>query len=219
MRLAARAVFLPAAAALALSLGGCATSRHALAPEPPPPQNYFSPDSVGASIRRVALLPLYNAAYPDSYLRTMDETFEAELTKKALFEVVSVSRGEMEALFGSRQFPSTDTLPADALTRLRKTFGVDGVVFTDLTHFSPYRPVSMGVRTKLVDVNTGKIRWAFDYVYDAGNSAVAEAAKRYQVLSSDPRQPLATDGGSILLSPSRFAKYVASETFASLTHE
>ena len=77
----------------------------------------------------------------------------------------------------------------------------------------------MGIRTKLVDVTTGKIRWAFDYVFDAGNSSVAEAAKRFQVLYSDPRQPLTTDGGSILLSPARFAKYVACETFASLTHE
>jgi hypothetical protein len=204
---------------LSLQLTGCAAKRHALAPPPPPPQNYFSPDQAGASMRRVALLPLHNTAYPDHYLRAMDQTFESELTKKALFEVVSVSRGELEALFGDRQLTSTDTLPADVLTRLRKEFGVDGIVFTDLTHFSPYRPVSMGVRTKLVDTVTGKIRWAFDYVYDAGNSSVAEAAKRYQVLYSDPRQPLSNDGGSILLSPSRFAKYVACETFASLTHE
>jgi hypothetical protein len=77
----------------------------------------------------------------------------------------------------------------------------------------------MGVRTKLVDASTGRIRWAFDYVFDAGNASVAEAAKRYQLLYSDERQPLTTDGGSILLSPSRFAKYVASETYASLTHE
>jgi hypothetical protein len=77
----------------------------------------------------------------------------------------------------------------------------------------------MGVRTKLVDASSGKIRWAFDYVFDAGNTSVAEAAKRYQLLYSDPRQPVTTDGGSILLSPSRFAKFVACETFASLTHD
>jgi hypothetical protein len=215
MRHAARVLI----AALALVHSGCITKRHALAPPPPPPQNYFSTDNFGMPMRRVALLPLFNGAYADHYLRALDETFESELTKKALFEVVRVSRAEMETLFGARQIPSTDTLPSDALTRLRTRYGVDGVVFTDLTHFSPYRPVSMGVRTKLVDITTGKIRWAFDYVFDAGNSSVAEAAKRFQVLYSDPRQPLTTDGGSILLSPARFAKYVACETFASLTHE
>ena len=206
-------------AALALLAAGCATRRVALAPPPPPPQNYFSPETTGAPIRRVALLPLFSGSHPDHYLRAIDETFESELTKKALFEVVRVSRSELETLFGRRQVDSTETLPADALPRLRKQFGVEGVLFTDLTHFSPYRPVAMGVRTKLVDVATGKIRWAFDYVFDAGNTSIAEAAKRYQLLYSDPRQPVTTDGGSILLSPSRFAKYVACETYASLTHD
>jgi hypothetical protein len=219
VRNAPRLLFLTFAAALTCVFSGCVTKPVVLAPPPPPPQNYFSPQVEGAPIRRVALLPLCNASYPDHYLRALDETFESELTKKALFEVVSVSRADMERLFAERQFASTSTLPADTLTKLRQRYGVEGVLFTDLTHFSPYRPVSMGIRTKLVDVSTGKIRWAFDYVFDAGNSSVAEAAKRYQVLYSDPRQPLSTDGGSILLSPARFAKYVASETFASLTHE
>jgi len=205
--------------ASALLATGCATRERRLAPAPPPPQNYFSPDTQGTAMRRVALLPLHNAAHPDHYLRALDETFESELTKKALFEVVRVSRSQMETLFARRQWESTEMLPANALEQIRNQFGVEGVLFTDLTHFSPYRPVSMGVRTKLVDAATGRIRWAFDYVFDAGNSSVAEAAKRYQLRYSDPRLPLTTDGGSILLSPARFAKYVASETFASLTHE
>lgn len=206
-------------AVLALAAAGCATRRVAIAPPPPPPQNYFSPDAAGTPMRRVAMLPVYHISYPDHYLRTLDETFEAELAKKALFEVRPVSRSQMEVLFGQRQLESTDSLPADALMRLRKLTGAEGVLFTDLTHLSPYRPLSMGVRTKLVDAATGKIRWAFDYVFDAGNTSIAEAAKRYQLLYSDQRQPLKTDGGSILLSPARFAKYVACETYASLTHE
>jgi hypothetical protein len=205
--------------ALAVLVAGCATRRTAIAPPPPPPQNYFSGETHGAPIRRVALLPLHHVSYPDHYLRSLDEIFESELAKKALFEVVPVTRSGLEALFGHRQLESTEKLPADALQRLRQQFGVEGVVFTDLTHLSPYRPIAMGVRTKLVDASSGKIRWAFDYVFDAGNASVAEAAKRYQLLYSDERQPLSTDGGSILLSPSRFAKYVACETFASLTHD
>jgi hypothetical protein len=96
---------------------------------------------------------------------------------------------------------------------------VEGVLFTDLTSFSPYRPLSMGIRAKLVDVATGKIRWAFDYVYDTGHGSVATAAKKFQMQYSNEHQALTSDGGSILLSPSRFAKYVASETYASLLAE
>ena len=214
-------VFRALACVLALFPSGCATLKMAIAPPPPPAPlpNYFSPATSGEQLRRVALLPLHSEAYPDQYMRRLDATFHAELTKKALFEVVPVSRAELEAIFGERQFSSTDELPADALKRLRERCGVDGVLFTDLTHFSPYRPVSMGVRTKLVAVSTGQIRWAFDYVFDAGNSSVAEAAKRFQVACSNEHQPLTTDGGSILLSPARFAKYVANETYASLRQE
>jgi hypothetical protein len=204
-----------ACVALALLLGACAT-RMASAPPPPPPQNYFAPDEQGPSMRRVALLPLYNDAYPDRYLGDLDATFTSELTKRAIFEVVPVSRSQMESLFGERHFCSTTPLPAGAMAKLRDHFGVDGVLFTDLTHFSPYRPVSMGVRTKLVDVVSQDIRWAFDYVFDSGNSSVAEAAKRYQIQYSNEHRPLSTDGGSILLSPTRFAKFVANQTYGSL---
>ncbi len=211
----ARLFLAVAAAAMGVLLGACTTPRRAAAP-PPPPQNFFSPATEGAPMRRVALLPLWNEKLPGEYLRDVDAAFAAELTKKALFEVVPVSRAQMETIFGERQLSSVDALPAEALARLRTTYGVEGVLFTDLTSFSPYRPLSMGVRAKLLDVTTGKIHWAFDYVYDTGNASVATAAKTYQRKYSNEHQPLTSDGGSILLSPSRFAKYVACETYASL---
>ena len=207
------------AAILAVLSGGCATLKQAGVPVAPPPQNFFAPATPGEQLRRVALLPMHSGTFPDQYVRALDAAFLSELSKRGLFEVVPVSRAQMEALFGERQFSSTEILPADVLTRLREQCGVDGVLFTDLTHFSPYRPVSMGVRTKLLAASTGQIRWAFDYVFDAGNATVAEAAKRFQIACSNEHQPLTTDGGSILLSPTRFAKYVANETYASLRQE
>ena len=209
------------AAVLAVLSGGCATlglTRTEVAVAPPP-QNYFAPEKAAGQFRRVALLPMYSGNFPDQYVRALDAAFLLELSKRGLFEIVPVSRAQMESLFGERQFSSIETLPADALKRLQERCGVDGVLFTDLTHFSPYRPVSMGVRTKLVAVTTGQICWAFDYNFDAGNAAVAESAKRFQMTYSNEHQPLASDGGSILLSPMRFAKYVANETYASLRQE
>jgi hypothetical protein len=205
-----------ASAVLCLPFSACVTSRHAAAPPPPPPQNYFAPATAGVPMRRVALLPLWNEKLPGEYLRDVDAAFSAELTKKAIFEVVPVTRSQMESICGERQLSSVEALPAEVLARLRTHFGVEGVIFTDLTSFSPYRPLSMGVRAKLIDVTTGQIRWAFDYIYDTGNDSVATAAKKFQLRYSNEHQPLTSDGGSILLSPSRFAKYVASETYGSL---
>lgn len=200
----------------ALLLSGCASLRKTTVKPPPPPQNYFAPDTDGTPMRRVALLPLWSERVPAGNLRDLDAAFAGELSKKALFEVVPVSRSRMESLFGQPQFASTEALPADLLEKLREQFGVEGILLIDLTHFSSYRPVAIGVRTKLLDVTTGDIRWAFDYVYDSGHPAIAEAARRYQLQYSNEQQPLKSDGGSILLSPTRFAKYVAAETFGSL---
>ena len=147
-----------AAAVICLPFSACMTSRHASAPPPPPPQNYFAPATEGAPMRRVALLPLWSEKLPGEYLRDVDAAFSAELTKKAVFEVVPVTRSQMESICGERQLSSVEALPEEALARLRARFAVEGVMFTDLTSFSPYRPLSMGIRAKLIDVATGQIR-------------------------------------------------------------
>ena len=214
--IAARRLVALVVAGFSLLLSGCITMPYALVR---PPQNYTAPPTERAPLRRIALLPLWSEKLPGDYLRELDAAFSTELTKMALFEVVPVSRGQMEAAFGERQLASIDALPAKTLSSLREQFAVDGVVFTDLTHFSPYRPLSMAVRAKLVDATTGEIRWAFDYVYDTGNTGVAEAAKKFQRHHTNEHQPLSSDGGTILLSPSRFAKYVASQTYAGLRPE
>lgn len=207
------------AALAALVLTGCQTGKKAVTfVKPPPPQNYFSGEPIGIPIRRVALLPIFNDKYPQEQLRELDAAFGAELTKKSIFEVVSVSRSSMEGFFGQRQLASVENLPADLLAKLRERYGVDGIVFTDITHYSPYRPLAIGVRAKLLDASSGEIRWAFDYIFDSGNPTIAQAAKTYQARFGRDNLPLAGDGGTVLISPARFAKFVANQTYVSLNN-
>ncbi len=202
---------------VSLLFGGCQLGKKAVTfVKPLPPQNYFSGEPIGIPMRRVALLPIYNDKYPIEQLRVLDAAFNAELTKKSIFEVVPVPRSSMESLFGLRQLASVENLPADLLEKLRDRFGVDGIVFTDITHYSPYRPLAIGVRTKLVDASSGEIRWAFDYIFDSGNPAIAQAAKTYQTRYNGDNLPIAGDGGTVLISPTRFARFVANQTYVSL---
>lgn len=213
--------FFPAAvcaAAALLLLPGCQTGKKSVTfVKPQPPQNYFSGEPVGIPIRRVALLPIFNEKYPQEQMRELDAAFNAELTKKSIFEVVPVSRSSMESFFGKRQLASVENLPPDLLDKMRDRYGVDGIIFTDITHYSAYRPLAIGVRAKLVDATSGEIRWAFDYIFDSGNPAIAQAAKTYQARYSYDNQPLQGDGGTVLISPARFAKFVANQTYVSLT--
>jgi len=95
-------------------------------------------------------------------------------------------------------------------------YDVDGVLFTDVTHYSPYRPIAIGVRCKLVDVHTGIQRWVFDHLFDSGAPAVAVAAKQFAEEQDSEQLPIPSDGAGILDSPSEFGKYVAHETYRSL---
>jgi hypothetical protein len=167
-------------------------------------------------MRRVAVLPLASDRLAPDSLRDVTTAFLSELNKKGVFEVVPVSASALEQITGQRQLASVEKLPADLLIRLRDKFGAEGILFTDVTHLNSYRPVSIGVRAKLIDAATGHIRWAYEYTYDSGHPGIAEKAKEYQRQFSDEHRPIPDDGGSILLSPSRYAKFVASETFASL---
>ena len=217
---------IPAFLALAaLFLTGCASFREKVGakvagkpPTPPHAPNFFLPPLPDRSVpmRRVAMLPLAGGRFSAETLRDVTAAFQSELSRKTLFEVVPVSGADLEAICGQRQLCSVEHIPSEVLRALQDRFGAEGVLFTDITHFSPYRPVAIGVRAKLVDAGSGAIAWACDVVLDSGQPAVAETARKFQRKFSDPHRALADDGGSVLISPARFAKFAANEAFSSL---
>jgi hypothetical protein len=167
-------------------------------------------------MRRVALLPVYHERFPAEALQDLDYAFNSELAKKTVFEVVPVTRREMEGMVGLREISSVGKIPGDLFRKLKDQFGVEGVMLTDVTHYSPYRPVALGVRSKLVDIETGRIHWASDALFDSSNAGVAEAARRYQKVLGRDNFPIEGDGGAILLSPRLFAQFAAHANYVSL---
>jgi hypothetical protein len=182
--------------------------------QPPIPSYHQEADTV--PLRRVAVLPIDFDDDAVSTSNELDLIFHAELTKASAFEVIPVSREELSAHFGIPHLSSVQVIPGDLLARLMQEYDVDGVLFTDVTHYYPYRPLAIGVRCKLVDVHTGVQRWVFDHLFDSGAPAVAVAAKQFAEEQDSEQLPIPSDGASILDSPSEFGKYVAHETYRSL---
>ena len=85
----------------------------------------------------------------------------------------------------------------------------------DLHSFNSYRPISLGVRAKLVDLKSGEFMWAIDESIDAGDASVMVSANAYQrgkhvqAISNETRN-------SILQSPRLFSKFVAFSIFQTL---
>lgn len=209
-----------AAAALVLAAAGCMNPAINDSARVGPfyhPANHTGDAQLPATLHRVVVLPIAGGAVASAEsVAALDPVFAAELQKQNRFEVVALTREDCLRRFRLPEIPSTAALPADFLARLRREYGADGVLFTDLTVFKPYRPLALGVRAKLATTGDDvRLVWTFDNLFSADDETVANSA-RHHFLGTD-RQGVPTDvTRAVLQSPSRFASYVAAEMFATL---
>ena len=180
--------------------------------------NTYNTGVSAVEVQRVAILPIYNEDIDGELIDNLDETFQKELVSQNLFEVVPVSRRQLKHFFKHFQFNSAEPLPNHFLDWAQDEFDAHAVLLVDLTHYNPYKPISVGVRSKLVSIEGGEILWAFDTLFDAGDPRVAVAARRFQLSHQKMGYPL-DNGSSILRSPNRFAQYVAHDVFSTICHK
>ena len=179
------------------------------------PRNLYPVERLPTYFNRVAVLPNYHTDESSSILTYSDDVFLNEISKIGLFEVIPVSTAFCKKHFGKERISSTESLPENFLKLIIEQFGANGVMFTDLHSYNPYRPLSLGVRSKLVDLKSGEFMWAVDESIDAGDASVMVTAiayqrgKHVQAISQDTRN-------SILQSPRLFSKFVAFTLFQTL---
>ncbi len=183
------------------------------------PANVNGAAMIPADIRRVLVLPVAGGNLLTEESRdSLDNVIRTELTRTAKFEVVSLPRQALINLTGSREFSSVEKLPAvflEKILTLHNAYGADAILFVDVTAYSPYTPLVLGLRTKLARASNSEIIWATDNIFSASEPAVANSARRHA-------EKLGMDRGrtnlshTILQNPERYAGYVAAATFATL---
>lgn len=163
---------------------------------------------------RIVMLPIYSKEMLGGARQDLDASFRAQLMPVLPYEVVSISRPELASLIGREQISSVEAIPPDALRALREKYAATAVLFTDLTLYRPYRPLAIGVRSKLVSLDSLDILWAADRVVDSSDPATAEAAVHF----ADPITKASSDRANqvILQSPRRYAGFVAHEIYSTL---
>jgi hypothetical protein len=169
-------------------------------------------------MRRLAVMPLTapsQDAQAETGAATLQPVLIAELGKTKAFEIVSVSPEQLQQWTGRASWTAEEKLPPDLLKRLQETLSCDAVLFCRLTQYRPYRPVAIGWRLKLVAAKDADILWSVDEVFDGGEPAVVNAARRYAQEHFQQPPPLA-DSSSILNSPRRFGQYTLSAVLATL---
>ena len=183
--------------------------------EPFTPTNLYPIERLPAYFNRVVVLPCYYSDLDSPLLGYVDKIFQQELAQERIFETIPFSTNQMQRLFGIKRVSSSLALPENFLRKLEDVTSANGVLFVDLDSYRAYRPISLGVRAKLVDIKSGEFMWAIDETFDAGQASVIVGSKIYQE-NAQVRALSAKTSGSVLHSPRIFAKYVASTTFSTL---
>lgn len=204
----------------ALLFSGCANGELVMPRMTGPlfkPGNHLGEVRLPVAIRRVALLPLHGGqVVPAESLDMLDRGFMQELLRVERFEAVLLTRETMVRLFGEKQFSSVEALPHEFLAAIARDQAVDGVLFVDITSYSAYQPLQIGVRAKLAATATGNLLWSFDTLFSADNPTVVNSARLYAQGGKKGARPLIDRSSSVLQSPSQFGAYAAATTFATL---
>jgi hypothetical protein len=180
------------------------------------PKNHAGDKVLPASIHRVLILPVYGGrvAEVDAAL-ALDEVMLGALQKQARFEVVALSREDCQRRFNRPEISSTSLLPSGFMDELAKAYGVDAVLFVDLTVYQPYGSLAVGFRAKLATIQDVRLVWSFDDGFSLADPAVVNSVSRYSRNSGASLVPIDMTLGT-LQSPRRFAAYAAETMFETL---
>lgn len=185
------------------------------------PTNFFVASAPRPTpVRRVAVLPVTTddpSLDAESGRNSLEPVLYTELARRGAFELVFVSPEQLRSITGHRSAIAESVLPADLFERIHAATGCEAVLFARLTRYHPYAPIVVGWSMKLVDSEQKQILWAVDEVFDAGQPAVSQSAKRYYTANINTAPPLG-DPDSILLTPRRFGQYAASAVLDTMPH-
>ncbi|HNX04968.1 MAG TPA: hypothetical protein PKI32_05675 [Opitutales bacterium] len=207
--------------ALAILVSGCTTQKKNSVPREAyqskyTPRNVAGLPKIPATVRRVVVLPIYWDRDADSdFVADLDVIFQLALQRTNAFEIVPVPRAQMYKFFHAYQLSSVQVLPDDLMQVLKTQYAADAVLFLDLTVNRPYRPISIGIRARLVEIDGKSMIWAVDSIFDSADPAVARAALDFSNRSTFNRYPVDSTGG-ILMSPRAFAGFAADTLFGTL---
>lgn len=205
-----------AAAFLALLLAGCDTLPVAK-PDGARTGPFYTPANVRAAarlpdtVRRIVLLPC-GAADPritEDTLRDLDGILAAGLTRSARAEISTLDRETLDRFSGRPNLLSTSLLPADFLNRVVAQTGADAVLFVDVTAYSPYPPLVLGLRARLVEAQAAAPLWNFDNIVSTADPAVVNSARARALRGTRTASTPGDRSHTVLQNPLAFADYVS----------
>lgn len=179
------------------------------------PQNVYAAGELDPAVRLVAVLPFSESGAQIEFMPEAEQALVEALRRQGRFEVVQVSVADLDRVIGKTRIALRDEMPSDLRAYLQERLGADAVMQNEITAFRPYKPMVLGLQSRLVALPGGEILWSCDEILDAGNERVALGARKFSESELDQPYPLQSSYSS-LLSPQRFAAYVGHTLYATL---
>ena len=179
---------------------------------------YETLEGLEPHIKRVAIMPLTSGRGNRDAERgvpQMQAILTEEFSRNRIFDIVTVTPNRMQRMFGKKAIYADEPLPHNFLQTLQRQTGCQAVLFTELTTFRAYPPVALGWKIHLFDLESEKLIWAVDEVFDGGQSPVANSLRRHIRKNHSTHNSAATEL-LVLDSPREMARYSLSELIGTL---
>lgn len=195
---------------MCLLVGGCASN----ASKNPLSEYYFlSPNTDVSQLGPTVLLELSNnSEFPRISTDATEALFQA-MQQRGLFGM-SVLRQE-DAEWQQLNLGNFEQYTLEQLDAIRSTLQCRAIISGSVTTFSPYPHLKVGLRLKLMDLNSGETLWAFEYIWDTADEAIQARIQKFYTHKNLLGLPESKDRlGSV--SSLKFMKFVAHETSQTL---
>jgi hypothetical protein len=192
-------------AAALICICGCSLYR---APTPVGDYYYLNPDADMSKVGKVVLVQLRNnSVYPQISTDVTRALYE-EIQKKQLFSLRVIPEDDPE--WRSLNLDIDSLSQPTQLFLAAKTLRCDAIMVGDITEYTPYPHLVLGLRLKMIRCNDCRLLWAFEQVWDAADKKTEYRIKKY--LAKQTRTGTEVLGEQLVtVSSIKFVKFVAYE--------
>ncbi len=157
-----------------IGICGCSIYR---APTPIGDYYYLNPDADMSTVGKVVLIQLRNnSVYPQISTDVTRALYE-EIQKKQFFSLRVIPEDDPD--WRSLNLDVDSISQPTQLFLAAKTLRCDAIMVGDITEYTPYPHLVLGLRLKMIRCNDSRLLWAFEQVWDAADKKTEYRIKKY----------------------------------------
>jgi hypothetical protein len=169
---------------------------------------YLNPDADMSDVGKVVLVQLKNNSVYPQISPDVTRTLYEEIQKKQFFSLRVIPENDPD--WRSLNLDLDHISEPKQLFIAAKTLRCDAIMVGDITEYTPYPHLMLGLRLKMIRCIDGQLLWAFEQVWDAADKKTEYRIKKY--LANQTRTGSETLGEQLAtVSTIKFVKFIAYE--------